>query len=485
MGGTIIVFLLYTKRFLFLVLKMLIISLSDFNLYIMNKLLRTQTFLVITLSLITLVECYAESGVYVGGHIRRERPGTIDKLKKSGFTYVILFNVHVEANGTLTTDGETICENGEYVFHRIQPHYVNDVASLKQGSTSITRVETCIGGWTNQSWYNIKSLVESEGTGQNSILYKNFQALKNALPTIDAVNNDDEHAYDVNSAIAFHVMLYDLGFHSTMAPYRNKSYWQKLIEDVNEQRPGAVYRVYIQCYGGGSGNNPADWHLGGLPLHAGRENYQNYTESLSLMESWKKDCGVSGGFFWVYNDESWNLNNYAIGVNKIFYAAENPVATLYGASGFRGVGYPLPIGEYTTPQLAACGISDNWISSIKILPGYRVTVYESDDFLGKTEEYTSDSNISGIRVSSLKIESTTSSLDETALPVQCIYNAAQKMILIKSETTDVVNIFNLSGQIVHTNKIQSGETKIDASTFNKGLYLVRLSLQDSAFKISL
>lgn len=46
----------------------------------------------------------AESGVYVGGHIRRERPGTITKLKESGFTYVILFNINVESDGTLKTD---------------------------------------------------------------------------------------------------------------------------------------------------------------------------------------------------------------------------------------------------------------------------------------------------------------------------------------------------------------------------------------------
>mgnify|MGYP003315712014 CR=1 FL=1 len=56
------------------------------------------------------------SGIYVGGHIRRARPNTITKLKESGFTYAILYNVHGTQDGTLKTDGETICENGEYVF---------------------------------------------------------------------------------------------------------------------------------------------------------------------------------------------------------------------------------------------------------------------------------------------------------------------------------------------------------------------------------
>ena len=49
------------------------------------------------------------TGVYVGGHIRRERPATVQKLKHSGFSYVILFNINVETDGTLTTDGKTLC----------------------------------------------------------------------------------------------------------------------------------------------------------------------------------------------------------------------------------------------------------------------------------------------------------------------------------------------------------------------------------------
>ena len=91
------------------------------------------------------------SGVYVGGHIRRARPATITTLKNSGFTYVILFNVTVEADGTLTTDGETICKDGAYVFDQTQPHYVDDVKALKAWPTSIQRIEICIGGWGPRS----------------------------------------------------------------------------------------------------------------------------------------------------------------------------------------------------------------------------------------------------------------------------------------------------------------------------------------------
>lgn len=197
------------------------------------------------------------SGVYVGGHIRRERPKTISTLRESGFTYVILFNVHVEADGTLTTDGETICKDGVYVFDKQQPYYQQDIANLKTEPTSISRIDICIGGWGNTSYSNIKKLVETSGTGTGSILYRNFKALKEAVPEIDGVNNDDEHCYDLTTGARFHVMMYDLGYKTTLAPYMNKSYWQGLCNKIRASRPKAVDRVMIQCYDGGAGNNPS------------------------------------------------------------------------------------------------------------------------------------------------------------------------------------------------------------------------------------
>ena len=104
--------------------------------------------------LLSYADAFAQkevSGVYVGGHIRRERPGTITKLRNSGFTYVILFNVHVDPDGTLKTDGETICKDGVYVFQKTQPNYQQDIRNLKTAPTSISRIDICIGGWGNDA----------------------------------------------------------------------------------------------------------------------------------------------------------------------------------------------------------------------------------------------------------------------------------------------------------------------------------------------
>ncbi len=344
-------------------------------------------FLAMMLLTLSCNDVFAESGVYVGGHIRRERPGTITTLKNSGFTYAILFNVNVEDDGTLTTDGETICRNGQYVFGNTQPHYVSDIKSLKQVPTNINRIEICIGGWGNHSYAKIKDLVTSQGVGSGSILYKNLQALKDAIPEIDAVNNDDEHIYDLSTATTFHVMMRDLGYKTTLAPYMNKSFWQNLATSINNARSGAVDRILIQCYDGGAGNNPSDWHINNIPLHAGRLNYQDFAQSISVMKDWENNKCVVGGFFWVYNDETWNLNKYATSVNRIFGSVKttnNPVATFYADADYGGYAIDLPVGDFTMADLASYGITNDDISSVKVKKGYKVTLYDNNNFLGSS-----------------------------------------------------------------------------------------------------
>ena len=335
------------------------------------------------------------TGVYVGGHIRRERPGTIEKLRNSGFTYIILFNINVEPDGTLTTDGETVCKDGKYVFGNTQPNYVSDIKKLKQAPTTISRIEICIGGWGNESFSRIKELINRHGVGSGTILYKNFKALKNAIPEIDAVNNDDEHCYDVATAVKFHQMMYELGYKTTIAPYTNRSFWENLVSQLGDR----CDRVLIQCYDGGAGNNPSDWHLGNRAVHAGRMNYQEggVDACVAQMESWKKNNGVSGGFIWLYNDETWNLNQWATRMLRVFGTkkCDDNIAILYADSDYRGYSKSLGEGSYTQAELAMYGISAKDISSLKVTKGFKITLYENADFTGNSKSWTTDASFVG------------------------------------------------------------------------------------------
>lgn len=374
----------------------------------MNTLKQT-LFLLLILVFSGVSKTIAQStGVYVGGHIRRERPGTIEKLRNSGFTYIILFNINVEPDGTLTTDGETVCKDGKYVFGNTQPNYVSDIKKLKQAPTTISRIEICIGGWGNKSFSRIKELINSHGVGSGTILYKNFKALKNAIPEIDAVNNDDEHCYDVATAVKFHQMMYKLGYKTTIAPYTNRSFWENLVSQLGDR----CDRVLIQCYDGGAGNNPSDWHFGNRAVHAGRMNYQEggVDACVAQMESWKKNNGVSGGFIWLYNDETWNLNQWATRMLRVFGTkkCDDNIASLYADSDYRGYSKSLGEGSYTQADLAMYGISAKDISSLKVTKGFKVTIYEDDNFNGKSKSYTAPESFVGEewndKMSSLKVE---------------------------------------------------------------------------------
>ncbi len=360
----------------------------------------------------SIIELSAQSGIYVGGHFRRERSHTIDDLKASGFQYVILFNINVESNGDLTTDGETICSDGNYVFNNTQPYYIDDVTALKTGTTSITRVEQCIGGWGNHSYTNIKNLIASEGTGTSSILYRNFQALKNAIPSIDAINNDDEEAYDVNSATAFHVMLADIGFKTSIAPYMNKNYWESLTTNINNQRTGTVDFIYLQCYDGGAGNNPCDWDINGITMHTGGLTYEDQNALVDKMISARDNCNSKGGFFWVYNDNTVNLATLASNVNYIFRNFEvnlQEPCIFYNNIDYGFFENGLAVGEYNVSDLEAAGITTNSISSLKVLEGFNVIAYDGDNFDGESTTLTGDIDFIGSdwndRISSIKIVS--------------------------------------------------------------------------------
>lgn len=361
----------------------------------MNTLKQT-LFLLLILVFSGVSKTIAQStGVYVGGHIRRERPGTIEKLRNSGFTYIILFNINVEPDGTLTTDGETVCKDGKYVFGNTQPNYVSDIKKLKQAPTTISRIEICIGGWGNESFSRIKELINRHGVGSGTILYKNFKALKNAIPEIDAVNNDDEHCYDVATAVKFHQMMYELGYKTTIAPYTNRSFWENLVSQLGDR----CDRVLIQCYDGGAGNNPSDWHLGNRAVHAGRMNYQEggVDACVAQMESWKKNNGVSGGFIWLYNDETWNLNQWATRMLRVFGTkkCDDNIAILYADSDYRGYSKSLGEGSYTQADLAMYGISAKDISSLKVTKGFKITLYENADFTGNSKSWTTDASFVG------------------------------------------------------------------------------------------
>lgn len=266
------------------------------------------------------------TGIFGGGPFYKNAAPNITEIENSGFTEAIVWSVEVKSNGDLNFNGEfPLTSNGTYVGNQTHPDFPGNMAQLKQGT--VKRVTFSIGSSNFGDWQDITALIKAQGTGPDSILYKDFQALKAAIPALDAVDFDDENSYDAPTTIAFGVMLGQLGYHVMPDPYTNNSYWTSVVAQINSQLPGTVDGVHLQAYAGGQGNNPCvGWNFGSVPVFPGLWDKNDTPAQVeSIMSGWHSQCGIIGGFLWLYDD--------IVGKGLAAQYA-NAINTAVGAGGF-------------------------------------------------------------------------------------------------------------------------------------------------------
>ncbi len=259
----------------------------------------------------------------------------IDDLRSSGFSTLVIVGLNINKNGDLVAGtgwfgggNVLLASNGAYVggTNFLARKFARGVAQLKTAPTTVSRLEFMIvpGGI-------IREVYEEGGEaafGEESVFYKNFAALKEAIPGIEAFNNDDESSYHLSSTAALTKMLASLGYRNSIVPYTRADYWKDLVNDVNSAYPGNIDRNYLQCYSGGSGNNPCSdrWNLG-IPVHPGRSFTDPTTTPLvarNRMTAWKNACGsrLGGGFYWLYENAGryshTKTKPYADAINAVF-----------------------------------------------------------------------------------------------------------------------------------------------------------------------
>jgi len=66
------------------------------------------------------------------------------------------------------------------------------------------------------------------------------------------------------------------------------------------------------------------------------------------------------------------------------------VASAFQHTSYGGIGKAIGPGSYTLAQMQSLGLADNWISSVKVATGYRITLYENDNFGGSSVSKTAD-----------------------------------------------------------------------------------------------
>jgi hypothetical protein len=336
--------------------------------------------------------------------------GNRDLIRNSGFTTLVIWTIHVQTDGSLVLNDQPIISNGAYVGRAGWPA---EVAAFKSGTTSISRIEVGLSSHNDSTFLNIRDLVFSQGTGTNGILYKNFQALKKAVPVIDGINYDEEsHIYDQNVLYTmeqFSLMLADLGFHLELDVFCCSEAWISVFNAVNGPKPGTIDRIDLQCYAGGGGNDPCAWNgsFGGLQVTSGLWAYPS-TESggywsktpsqvQSQMSAWNSSCNLAGGFMWYLDDMLLATNQYAVAdyataINTALGIAPSRKigAIVCGNTDYYGWGVEVGRGPSGALEISAAGGQIDQISSLKVMPGWKVTLYSEANFTGSALVKTAD-----------------------------------------------------------------------------------------------
>jgi len=264
------------------------------------------------------------TGIFGGGPFYKTAnfnvPKNIAEIEHSGFSEAIVWSVEVSAAGDLNFNGEfPLTSKGVYVGNKTYPNFPADMAKLKKAGI-VKRVTFSIGSSNYGDWEDITSLVNSQGVGPKSILYRDFKALKKAIPALDALDFDDENSYNLETTVKFGVMVGKLGYHVLPDPYVMADYWQSVVSKINKRLPGTVDGVHLQAYAGGQGNNPCSgWDFGKVPVFPGLwDRNDTPSQVKSIMKGWHDECGIIGGFMWIYDDFVGNglAKKYATAINK-------------------------------------------------------------------------------------------------------------------------------------------------------------------------
>ena len=257
--------------------------------------LRQMAGLVLLLFLSMRVNADAVKGLYVGSDFYAPSDSIQNAARTSGFNRLFLSFFYVDAEGNITYNNTPVVQNGIYVG---DPAWGAKLAALKAPPTDIKRIELAIGGDQNDvSFANIKHLIAAQGTGVDSILRKDFLALKNATG-VDAIQFIDEKTYDVPSIVDFGNMLAGLGLNVTLRPYTNQSFWA----EVKSRLGTNVDAIYLKCYANGAGNDPGSWNsvFGSFKVYPGLWGNADTPDSAMMkMRNWQQTFGITGGYIWL------------------------------------------------------------------------------------------------------------------------------------------------------------------------------------------
>ena len=248
------------------------------------------------------------SAIFGGGPFTKGYTATANKIKNSSFNTYMIWSVHLDPEtGDLYINDVLVVRDGKCVANGAKLTW----KKIRETCPNITRIELSVDAWGTGDFTKIKNFIETDpakggGTGEDSILYKNFKCLIE-VSGAHAINYDDESCYDLKTGIEFARMCERLGVKVTLCPYTNQNYWVSLYKALG---PELCDRIYLQCYAGGRGNQNTikQWSEAfGCDVIPGYWCNNTESPSDSMTAATVKSNllrytdYIEGGFMWLYD----------------------------------------------------------------------------------------------------------------------------------------------------------------------------------------
>ena len=305
---------------------------------------------------------------------------------------------------------------GSYTQEELAKYGINAkvISSLKvTKGFKITLYENADFTGSSKSWTTDASFVEDwndkacsvriEPNGKSG-LSGNFKIMnrnsgkyldldKNKTDNQTAIVQYQDEGVDASQTWTFTEVMKDKGVYS-ICSYGNKKQGMDVVNSSKDN--GAQVQLYEYL----------DYkHQQFILYDCGEGYYQLVARNSGKVVEIPNSSTTNGEWIKIYDNNGSHTQQWAVVENRCNKA---PAVTLYADKDYTGKAVTLSEGTYNLSQMGLYNLKDNDMSSLKVTPGFKVTIYEDDNFKGKNKSYIASESFVGNewndKMSSLKVE---------------------------------------------------------------------------------
>ena len=306
---------------------------------------------------------------------------------------------------------------GEFLLSSLQSYGItnDDISSLKvkSGFKVVVYENDGFGGKSKSytastanmgsEWNKQVSSIKIEPNGKSG-LSGNFKIMnRNSGKYLDLDNNKtdnntaivqfDDEGVDASQTWTFTEVMNGKGVYS-ICSYGNKNRGMDVLNSSKDN--GAQVQLYDYL------GNP---HQQFILYDCGEGYYQLVARNSGKVVEIPQSSKGNGEWIKIFDNNGTHTQQWAVVENRYDEAS---AVTLYTDKDYKGKAVTLSEGEYNLSRMGLYNQKDNDMSSLKVTPGFKVTIYEDDNFNGKSKSYTASESFVGEewndKMSSLKVE---------------------------------------------------------------------------------